>query len=551
MDETELEDLGIDQAKVAEQVEDFIKNREGYFEEDRTSFRRSKNLQAGQGWFERLGRAWGEARSSLTINPLKKIVDSTCNNLLRNPFRFEGLGDDINKNINKSLHSCLRDACNDGIGYFYVFHDDGGNLKFKCLSNTAVMFSEDESEYLVIDKRKEDKSKTKIKSSLWNNKDVLALSTNEIPVLTYFRLEDEAVKIYQFKGDIIEAYTELLLPRIPIVQVRGKTIKIKERDHYRGLYWEFQDVVAAMNAYMSKAAEIAIAKTPVLMPEESFPLNAQQQEAWQSNEPRNLYLYRSLLQVEGIAPIMLNKPDFSPYNQDLETLNNQITMLSSVIDGLTGMNLASENLPNETAMSVLDRRESKQDAQSELLAYLNDSAHEIAGLLFDYMNLIQPGNKLIEPIKVLNQIDKNFQSRNALDLFLTLNQAQVNPNTALEWLKLFNCPEEVIKTIEANQQGQDPQAELLIQENEELKAALQAERNKNELIVMQSQNQLQIETAKIKVELEKIDLERIKLGLKQAETSAQIALEAENNAIKQEQEQQKIDLKAVETITGG
>ena len=549
MNETELEDLGIDKAKVIEQVEDFIKNCEGYFEEDRISFRRSKNLQAGQGWFDRLGQAWGEARSSLTINPLKKIVDSTCNNLLRNPFRFEGLSDNINKNINKTLHSCLRDACNDGIGYFYVFHDDDGSLKFKCLSNTAVMFSEDESEYLVIDKRKEDK--TKSKSSLWNNKDVLALSTNEIPVLTYFRLEDEAVKIYQFKGDIIEDYTELSLPRIPIVQVKGKTIKIKERDHYRGLYWEFQDSVAAMNAYMSKAAEIAIAKTPVLMPEESFPLNAQQQEAWQSNEPRNLYLYRSLLQLDGIAPIMLNKPDFSPYNQDLETLNNQITMLSSVIDGLTGMNLASENLPNETAMSVLDRRESKQNAQSELLAYLNDSAHSIAELLFDYINLIHPENKLIEPIKVLNQMDKNFQSRNALELFLTLNQAQVNPNTALAWLKLFNCPEEVIKTIEANQQGQDPQAELLIQENEELKVALQAERNKNELIIMQSENQLRIEADKIKVELEKINLERIKLGLKQAEINAQIALEAEDNAIKQEQEQQKIALKAVKTITGG
>jgi len=121
----------------------------------------------------------------------------------------------------------------------------------------------------------------------------------------------------------------------------------------------------------------------------------------------------------------------------------------------------------------------------------------------------------------------------------------------LAWLKLFNCPEEVIKTIEANQQGQDPQAELLIQENEELKVALQAERNKNELIIMQSENQLRIEADKIKVELEKINLERIKLGLKQAEINAQIALEAEDNAIKQEQEQQKIALKAVKTITGG
>jgi hypothetical protein len=524
-------------ADVLQSVKDFIQSRGSYYKKDRSDFRRSKNLAAGNGWFERLSTAWGEARSNLTINPLKKIVDSTCNAFLRSPFSFDGLGDGMSEQLNKALFHCLRDACNDGLGYLYAYHTPEGEIKFKCLANTHVMYSKDRA--LVIDKKRIDDKSKKLNKSIWSNTDVLALAVDEIPVVTYFELEKGKVSIYRIVNDEITAHSVLDLPMLPIIRVKGKLVKLKEEDHYRGYYYEFQDTVAAMNAYMSRAAEMAISKTPVVMAEESMPLNAQYQEAWQSNEPRNLYLYKGFLQVEGLPPIQLPRPDYSPYNQDLQTLNNQITLLSSFIDGLSGMNLNSEAMGNDTATAVLDRRESRQDAQSELLFYLNNSAHKAAKLLEAYM--LNLGSKPVQ-IKVINRMDQAFRNKNSLDLYLALVQAQTPKALAIEWLRLFSAPDEILAAL-SSPEAEDPIKDQMAQKLNELSAALEQERSKNELIAIQTKANIDLEREKMRLDYETkmadIALKNRELALKEAELG-----------IKSNQRQQEIDIKDAETAAG-
>jgi hypothetical protein len=515
---------------ILESVRSFIETNESYYKKDRSDFRRSKNLAAGNGWFERLSTAWGEARSNLTINPLKKIVDSTCNSFLRNPFRFDGLGDDLNEQINKALFHCLRDACNDGLGYLYIYHTDDGAIKFKCLSNIHVMRSRDRA--LVIDKKRVKGKSSRLNKSVWNNTDVLSLAADEIPVVTYFELKDGTVSIYRIENDEITARTSLELPVLPIIRVKGKLVKLKNEDHYRGYYYEFQDTVAAMNAYMSRAAEMAIAKTPVIMAEESMPLNAQYQEAWQSNEPRNLYLYKGFREVEGFSPVALPKPDYSPYTQDLATLNNQITLLSSFIDGLSGMNLQSEAAGSETATAVLDRRESRQDAQSELLFYLNNSAHKAARLLEAYISAVGGGKP---GIKVINRMDMAFRNKNALDLYMSLLSSNTPKPVAIEWLKLFSCPEEIIGIL-SRPDAEDPVKDELARKLEEVTAALEAERSRSQLVLLQTQSNMEIEKRKMEIDYE---LSTARLAL----DSRRLAIEEAKLGIDAQIKQQEIEIK--------
>jgi len=546
--EEEENEFGIDADKIIEKVKDFINAKEGYFKEDRTSFERSQNLQAGNGWFERFGaNAWGEARSSLTLNPLKSACDSTANNFLKNQFKFDNLDDNLTEKINTCLYDALKASINDGLGFVYMYHTDDGRLNVKTLSNRAVMWDyENEDDFLVIEKKKGEKHR--VKASIWNNTEVLNMAVDEYPLLTYFTRDHESktVKIYQFDNDRIIGYTELGLPHIPIIPVKCKSVMMKHDTHYRGYYWEYQDAVALMNACLSKAAEIAIARTPVALMEESLG-DQSYIDSWQSNEPRNLQIYKGFMHIEGLPPIKLDPPQWAPQHQDLETLNNQVAQLQAYIDKGTGQSMLSENAGNETATAVLLRSEAKQDALSEALFHLNRAGHRIAEIASYYLPILT-GQERVD-IVVSDQLQNSFRNRNAIDMLLQLQQGNISPLMQLTMLDLYGAPKEMLEALKLQIQEaskQDPEKEQLSSQVAQLQEALKTELSKNELVLKQTQTQYDIKMAELaqdkyakeiqfKLEFEKINIERAKLGLKELEIGTKADLE-----------QQRINLKTGE-----
>jgi hypothetical protein len=387
---------------------------------------------------------------------------------------------------------------------------------------------EDEDEFLVIEKKKGEKHRQK--SSIWNNTEVLSMAVDEYPLLTYFARDHnkKTVKIYQFDNDAITGFTELALPRIPIVPVKCKSVVMKHEVHYRGYYWEYQDAVALMNACLSKAAEIAIARTPVAIMEEALG-DQSYIESWQSNEPRNLQIYKGFMHIEGMAPIKLDPPQWAPQHQDLETLNNQIAHLQSYIDKGTGQSMLSENAGHETATAVLLRSEAKQDALSEALFHLNRAAHRIAEIASHYIAVL--GGSERSEITVSDQLQDSFKNRSAIDMLLQLQQAQISPLMQLNILDVYGAPEQMLNALRlqiSESQKQDPEKEQLNQMVNELKEALKAEANKNQLVLTQTQTQHEIKMAELaqdreikdaqfRLEIEKLNIERAKLGLKELE----------------------------------
>lgn len=517
-----------------ERVRQFIKDNGSYFSIDKTDFKRGKFYASGSGWQGDLGKAWGEGRANAHIDIVSPICDSTVNTFVRNPFAFSGLDETMASRINEVLAECLRETCQDGLSFCYIYHTDDGSLKIKRLSNLHVMYAE--TECIVIDKKKAEPGAAK--SSIWNNVDCLSLATDEIPVITHFLYKDGIVEVSKIEDESIVAQTEIPLPRLPIIPIRGRQVFLSDnQSHYRGYYFSLRHLCSAISANLSVSLERMICRDPVILPEESLG-SSEYIKQWEENGTRNFYLYKSIREPSalGESPMQLAPPMLNPQINDITKLETMRESLVALVDRVTGSNYASENKGNETATAVLLRNQHKEDALSQILLNMANAAKRIANTVEAYMAVL--GVQIEGGISVTDNVSRGLKNTNAIQLLLSIKDLPLR--LQLSVLQTYDAPPEILNAVALElQDQQDPRIQELEQQKQDIAAELQALKNENKMaeathsaaLISAEQRHTakmaeltedrefkmrQVETERMKLELDKakLELEYLKLGVK-------------------------------------
>jgi len=530
-------------AKKIEEIRYFLSSNDSYFSQDLRDFRRGQNIAAGSGPFSRVGRAWGEARSSMTFNAMRKSIDSTCNAFLREPFRFEGASDDVNSRITQTLYECLREACETGLSYFYIVHKPDGSLKFKRIPCTDCIWTE--SEALAIKKEKA-KQGEYARNTIWTGLSSVQPKHDEAIVITWFKhiKETGMVEIVKVKDDKVADTTSIPLSRLPIIQVRCKSNVLSDNEvHYRGFYYEFEDLLNGINLNLSVSAERMIVPNPWFLAEESIG-DDEMRKQFETTEPRPFYTYQSKMEVvenDATHMIDLPQPVPAPQSMDLPALNEQLRVFLSIIDGQTGMDIASENKGAETATAVLARNRAKEDALSEMLYHLNTSAKAIADVLMSYAALTG------EPAQITVQDSMSESMRNKTCAEMVLAMQNLSPVVQGAILEVFDAPDLLKQAVaQVAAQAGDPEKQALAQQLQQAQMELLLLKTENKMAEATYQSALAQAEARMNVSALEIQskerLAMIEYNYKWAELQlkySELGLEAEAEAVKNEIEANK------------
>jgi len=514
-----------DSREKIESIRQFIKDNGGYFTLDKEDFKRGKFYASGSGWHSDLGKSWGEGRANAHLDIVSPICDSTVNSFTRNPYVFTGINPNLQTRLNEVLAECLREACQDGLSFLYLYHTDQGEIKVKRLSNLHVMYTE--TECLVIDKKKTDSHGGGTRS-IWNNMDSLALASDEFPVLTYFKFKDGLVEIIKVEDETIAAETSLALPGLPIIPIRGRQVFLGDNQvHWRGYHFALRHLCSAFSANLSVSLERMISRDPVLLPEESLG-DSEYTRQWEENGTRNFYIYKSLHDVGALAgsPVKLDPPTLNPQVNDISKLEILRKSLLELVDRTTGSNYVNENKGNETATAVLLRNQNKEDALSQMLLNLCNSAKRAAKILEGYLATLGVPTE----ITVTDNVTQGIKNTNAIQLLLSVKDLPIRLQFAI--MQVYDAPAAILEAVAAELQAQgDPARVELEQKNKELQDQINRMQNENKMAeathsaaVVQAENsyatrmaQMQsderVKFAELQIEQAKLELEWQKLGV--------------------------------------
>jgi len=514
-----------DSREKVEAIRQFIKDNGSYFSIDKEDFRRGKSYASGSGWHTDLGRSWGEGRANAHLDIVSPICDSTVNSFTRNPYTFAGIGQDLQARLNEVLAECLREACQDGLSFLYIYHTEQGEIKAKRLSNLHVMHTE--TECLVIDKKKTE-SRGGGTRSIWNNLDCLALASDEIPVLTHFIFKDGLVEITKIEDETVVAETSIALPALPIIPIRGRQVFLSDNQvHWRGYHFLLRHLCSAFSANLSVSLERMISRDPVLLPEESLG-DSEYIRQWEENGTRNFYVYKSLHESSALAspPIQLPPPTLNPQVNDISKLETLRASLIELVDRVTGSNYASENKGNETATAVLLRNQNKEDALSQMLLNLCNAAKRAAKILEAYLAALGAPTQ----ITVTDNVTQGIKNTNAIQLLLSIKDLPIRLQMAI--MQAYDAPPAILDAVAQEMQMQsDPVRAELEQKNKELQDVINRIQNENKMAeathaaaVVQAENSYatrmaqmesdeRIKFAQMQMELKKLELEWQKLGI--------------------------------------
>jgi hypothetical protein len=527
-----------------EKVRSFIKNNSSYFSLDKMDFRRSKLYASGSGFILQgnLNKAWGESRATACVDALTPIVDSTCNAFMRNPFSFDNVGEELSLKLNEVFNDCLREACQDGLSFMYVWHDENSVISVRRINNMHVMWAETEA--VVIDKQKIERSGGG-SASIWANLDALNLGSDEIPIVTHFILKDGVVEITKIKDEEIVGETELRLPHLPIIPVRGRQVFLTDNEvHWRGYYYPLRDVLSALNANLSVSLERMITRDPVLLANESLG-DSEYTKQWEENGTRNFYVYEAFMpknEITGESGQPIPPPILNPQVNDISKLEAVRTSLFEIIDRVTGSNYLSESKGAETATQVLLRNQNKEDALSQILLNLTNAARRTAKVLMAYYEDL--GYGLAGPINVKDNVSEGIKNTNSLQLLLSIKDLPVNVQLAV--MKTYDAPKEIISSVERealDRQG-DPEKQEMAAAIQQMTHQLQLEQLRSkeaeatyeaarieamqryETKMEELRVEREIKIAQLALEREKLALEYAKLGLKKEEAEAGLEIKA-------------------------
>jgi hypothetical protein len=296
----------LDDKEIKERLEKFASNRQSEHSVNVSDFKYSKNMAAGNGFANYIGSlVWHKKRSKVNASgiAMTPIVNSIVYKFTENPFDFKA--DDSIYDIDWSelkfqLGDALRDAVQDGIGYILTYKKDD-KIRFARLNNFNMIYGEceysngkDAKEAVYIDKKKTDRKQHGKGHLSVAFENVLKLNPDEIPVLTYYFIEDGECHQVKIEGDDIAEYIVQPIGKIPIARIYGKEVPIDFRKNWRGLYYTVKDVLMTMDIEQSVILErIAMAPNHQYdIAEESIGNNAAQYEKT-AGEPTAYRTYKA------------------------------------------------------------------------------------------------------------------------------------------------------------------------------------------------------------------------------------------------------------------
>ena len=446
-----------------EKLKDLFTNRSKYFELDKRGIDLARNVLSGNGWTEDDKKFFGEFKQNINIPLLSSWINEVKATYTNDPFAI-GLTCDVKdisnikrlfenvlkeNNIEDLMAESLEEILGTGLDYVLVtpkIVDPNYNLQtieLRRIDARKVIVDYGESRTmddvqnaLIVDIESHNKvisdygleervvrMLAKSKHS-FSDLDIDYDSSYQILVGTMYEMVEGGCKISKIIGDEVVKESKLIVSRIPLVRFTGLAVQLDGVKHFRGVYNRVADLWKMINYSLSEV-QYRIATAP----SEDY-----------IGDPRGFLPYQDYFNRDNGSKI---KPyqKFDADGNDLGDLKevNRTPQISAYMDAVNVLrvivsdSLGSTNanpLPNETAESVLTRKNTKQATVNEFMHLLQVSIKAVGELILELLPTVYDvpiidamGNLVREAVTDIVDIDVEV-SDGPVQASLRLNQMQ-------------------------------------------------------------------------------------------------------------------------------
>lgn len=594
-----------------EKVKDLFQNRSKYYESDRKGIDLARNVLSGNGWTEADKKYFGEFKQNISIPLIDSWMNEVKATYSNDPFAI-GLECDykdisnekqifdqilLNNNIEDMAAETLEEILGPGLDYILVTSettDPVNNLqtiKLRRIDARKVItdYCEDRTlgdcqNALIVDilSHKEVADTYELDERfvrrLAQGKDMFADlsldydSSYQIPIGTMYEMDGNVCRISKIVSEEILKESVIPFTRIPLIRFTGLAVQLDGIKHYRGVYNRIADLWKIANFSLSEV-QYRIATAP----SEDY-----------IGDPRGFLPFQDYFNRDNGAKI---KPyqRFDADGNDLGELKeiNRTPQIAGFMDAVNNLkliiadSLGSTNaspLANETAESVLTRKNTKQATINEFMHHLQVGLKAVGEVILDLMLTVYdkprqlPNSNTPDQWPILNAVAdildidvivadgpvKASQRLNQMQqvvAMLNMAVASQTPGASQKFLPLVvelsdldpdykqqllqKMAGELAPEIQQQLAAKDQQIQQLTmanQENEKTIAGLQIQINE---LINDSKTKYAIEELKANTQ---IKIEYMKLNNSNQQLTAKIVADAEN-------QQKKIEADLVKDIT--
>lgn len=594
-----------------EKVKDLFQNRSKYYESDRKGIDLARNVLSGNGWTEADKKYFGEFKQNISIPLIDSWMNEVKATYSNDPFAI-GLECDykdisnekqifdqilLNNNIEDMAAETLEEILGPGLDYILVTSettDPVNNLqtiKLRRIDARKVItdYCEDRTlgdcqNALIVDilSHKEVADTYELDERfvrrLAQGKDMFADlsldydSSYQIPIGTMYEMDGNVCRISKIVSEEILKESVIPFTRIPLIRFTGLAVQLDGIKHYRGVYNRIADLWKIANFSLSEV-QYRIATAP----SEDY-----------IGDPRGFLPFQDYFNRDNGAKI---KPyqRFDADGNDLGELKeiNRTPQIAGFMDAVNNLkliiadSLGSTNaspLANETAESVLTRKNTKQATINEFMHHLQVGLKAVGEVILDLMLTVYdkprqlPNSNTPDQWPILNAVAdildidvivadgpvKASQRLNQMQqvvAMINMAVASQTPGASQKFLPLVvelsdldpdykqqllqKMAGELAPEIQQQLAAKDQQIQQLTmanQENEKTIAGLQIQINE---LINDSKTKYAIEELKANTQ---IKIEYMKLNNSNQQLTAKIVADAEN-------QQKKIEADLVKDIT--
>jgi hypothetical protein len=446
-----------------EKLKDLFKNRGDYFELDKRGIDLARNVLSGNGWTEEDKKVFGEFKQNINIPLLSSWMNEVKATYTNDPFAI-GLTCDVKdisnikrlfenvleeNNIEDLMAECLEEILGTGLDYVLVtpkivdpvYNIQSIELRRIDARKVIVDYGEsrtmdDVQNALIVDiethnsvmndyglEERMVRMLAKGKNS-FSDLDIEYDSSYQILVGTMYEMVEGGCKISKIIGDEVIKESHLIVTRIPLIRFTGLAVQLDGVKHFRGVYNRVADLWKMINYSLSEV-QYRIATAP----SEDY-----------IGDPRGFLPYQDYFSRDNGSKI---KPyqKFDADGNDLGDLKevNRTPQISAYMDAVNVLrvivsdSLGSTNanpLPNETAESVLTRKNTKQATVNEFMHLLQVSIKAVGELILELLPSVYDvpiidamGNVIRDAVTDIVDIDIEV-SDGPVQASLRLNQMQ-------------------------------------------------------------------------------------------------------------------------------
>jgi hypothetical protein len=529
----------LEEKDIRERIQNFVASHQAEHATNVMDFKVSKNVHGGNGFqIYNHGTIWNKDRAQVNASGvvMTPIVNSIVYRFTENPFDFRAADAETPlpyevdwTELKFQLGNALRDAVQDGISYILTYKKDG-RIRFSRLDNFNVMYGtceysngKDCKEAIYVDKRDTGKKQRKSMMGI-AFETVLDLAATEIPVLTYYFLENGECHQVKLEADEIADYTVQPIGALPIARIYGKEVPIDYRKNWRGIYYCVKDILRTMDLEQSLIQE-RICTAPnhqYWVAEESVGNNVEQ--FGKSNDiPTFSKTYKAF--NPNNPGVSLPPPQRNDLSTNIADLTQSYSLHNEIVNQGLGQ-IAGDDKGNETAEAVLLRRENKDTATNDLIKNLLDSAHAITDIVEEFIERkVSVASDIFEKAKKNEELQKiialtQFISQNKVAYSATpvlISKLDVDEKTKQVLLQLLSQEKE-----QADASSQE--IELLKMENQQLRSDKEAQ-----VVAAQINREAQMASKAMDAQIkqEEFRLKWAELGMKQEGETIKLAQEGQ------------------------